>query len=1020
MCKSNRRKVKMWDWISNKMKRHHGVFLSGLMWMILWACNEKSTEGNADIMAGFELADGFQLELIASEPLVADPVDMEIDEFGRLYVVEMHGYPLDISGSGKIKLLSDTDGDGIMDKSVVFADSLILPTGILRWKNGLLVTDPPHVLYLEDTNGDGRADKKEVVLTGFARSNPQHNVNSPRFGLDNWIYIGHEPAVTTVLYADEFGDQGREVHFPDAADGPRLPVNARGRSIRFQPDKHQLELLASRTQFGHAFDTWGERFLVNNNNHVIHEVLPARYLQQNPFFPVANATQSISDHGNAAEVYPITDNPEHQLLTDIGVMTSACGITAYQGGMFPEPYDKVVFTAEPVSNLVHADVLNDEGATFVASRLFNNKEFLASRDAWFRPVNMYIGPDGALYIVDYYRQIIEHPEWMDDEVVASGALYNGTDQGRIYRITPKGSKPLNWSMGLDLGNYTISELVEQLGNENIWWRRNAQRILLDRGGEEATSALEKMVLNNSSALGRLHALWTLQGLNRLKPEWIERAINDPVAGIRRNGIVLAELQKDKLGGWKDELLAMKNDQDAKVRYQLLLTLGSFSDPDVNQARLELMLQDVNDEWVQLAALISPAEHTQGFLKKVLEVYDPGEVGFNPLLRKLAQLEANSQGINKLMPMLEAALSTEKEVGWQGPLLSGFAEGLKGNIPDEQNWYRLMDRLENVIFEHPSLAVRNGAIQLLQIRHWPKNRSLVKTRDKALVLALDRTKPDGERLVALNFLVMLDFEGRIEELRGLLTPDEPVTIQIATLKVLSRQHTGLYTSYLMEEWSRMSPEVRNVAVQTMLNSPDRMNLLLDGLEFGPIQASHIGWMNSVRLMNQKDETLRNRSRKLLAQVEGERQEVVNAYRGALEIDGDPKRGLTVYENNCAVCHKMTEKMGFAFGPDLASLRNRRYENILSDILDPNMSIADGYDLWSVELNSGETLQGVISAETPSAISLVNAGGQTVTVARKDIRNLIALDVSAMPSGLENSIDQQEMADLLAFIKRSQLE
>src|SRR5690606_10961286 len=201
------------------------------------------------------------------------------------------------------------------------------PTGILRWKKGVMVTDPPNVLYFEDTDSDGKADIRDTILTGFALSNPQHNVNNPVLGIDNWIYIGHEPAVTTQLYQEEFGDRGGEVYYVGKATSPRLPENARGRSVRMRPDRMGLETLASTTQFGQGFDLYGHHLLVSNANHIYHEVIAAPYLVRNPDLLISNATNSISDHGNAADVFPVTKNPEHQLLTDVGVFTSACGLT---------------------------------------------------------------------------------------------------------------------------------------------------------------------------------------------------------------------------------------------------------------------------------------------------------------------------------------------------------------------------------------------------------------------------------------------------------------------------------------------------------------------------------------------------------------------------------------------------------------------------------------------------------------------------------------------------------------------
>ena len=417
------------------------------------ACRNKPGSSGAveakDALSTFQVADGFKIEMIASEPLISDPVDMEIDEYGRMYVVEMHGYPLDKSGSGKIILLSDTDGDGNMDKRTVFKEGLVLPTSIMRWKKGVLVTDPPNLLYLEDSDGDGNANLTDTILHGFAITNPQHIVNSPIYGLDNWIYVANQESVYSRDYKEEFGDEGSEIIFYGAQNTPKLPRNGNGHSIRIRPDQNLIEMTSSNCQFGHTFDQWGHRFGCNNSNQGYQEVIANRYFERNPDLIISEATQDMSDHLNAAEVFPTTTHPDRQLLTNIGVMTSACGLTAYLGDAFPPPYNKnVTFVAEPVSNLVHVDVLKDNGASYSASRILQNREFLSSTDAWSRPVNLYVGPDGALYVLDYYRKVIESPEWMSDEAIKEGDLYAGSDKGRIFRITPKDAKPAEWSKGI--------------------------------------------------------------------------------------------------------------------------------------------------------------------------------------------------------------------------------------------------------------------------------------------------------------------------------------------------------------------------------------------------------------------------------------------------------------------------------------------------------------------------------------------------------------------------------------------
>ena len=972
-------------------------------------------------LSTFALAPGFQIELVAKEPLVADPVAMEIDEYGRLYVVEMHGYPLDKSGTGKVKLLTDTNGDGQMDQSSVFAEGLMLPTGIMRWKKGVLVTDPPHVLYLEDSDGDGKADVREVMLTGFAVSNPQHNVNNPVLGLDNWIYLGHEEAVTAQVYKEEFGDRGGDIHYPARPAGPRLPDNASGRSVRFRPDQFALETTSAKTQFGHTFDTWGRHLLVSNANHIYHEVLAAPYLQRAPDLLVSNASQSISDHGTAAEVFPITTNPEHQLLTDVGVFTSASGITFYGGGLFPQTFDSVTFVAEPVSNLVHADWIREKGATFAASRVYPEKEFLASTDAWFRPVNMYVGPDGALYVVDYYRQIIEHPEWMAEEVVKSGALYNGTDKGRIYRITPTGTKPATWPNSLRLGDATNEQLVEKLADPNSWWRRNAQRLLLDRQPKDISAALERMAANSGSPEGRLHALWTLEGLNQLRPELIRQALQDPVPEIRENAVKLAEGRLASSPALAEALVGLQDDPNAKVRFQLLSTLGFVNTPEAARARENILFRDVEDPWVQIAALSAVDVRQSGLLESVLQRFRPEVQAYSLLVERLSAMAGASDPPSRLQPLIRKAVQPgqDGQAGWQAPLLNGLAEGLKNKKASPGAWQAEQKLLLHTAFQHSASPVRQASLNLLKVIGLPASKETNAALARAAAVAADRGSSPEKRTEAIAFLALSDPAPHADLLKKVLAAAEPLPVQLAALRTLSALPDQTVSRFVVERWPALTPELRDAALNTFLVSEDRVRLLLDALEEGKIDPASIGWRRSVRLMNYANEALRNRSRELLAQKEEERQEVVKQYHPALSLAGEIENGKLVYQKNCAVCHQMGGAGGVAFGPDLGTIRNRRPESIMADILAPNLSIADGHDLWLVELKSGESLQGIIATETPTALTLRNYAGQESTIARQDIESLKALGMSAMPTGLEKGISQQDMADLLAFLKKGKI-
>jgi hypothetical protein len=363
--------------------------------------------------------------------------------------------------------------------------------------------------------------------------------------------------------------------------------------VRFRPDSFAVEPRSGETQFGHAFDAWGHYFTLNNSNHTRHEVIAARYLKRNPDLLVQTAMQNISDHGSNARVYPINRNLRVEMLTEFGEFTSACGMAQYWGGAFPPQFNGVSFVNEPVHNLVHRDVLRDSGSTFVASRARDGVEFLASTDPWFRPVNLTVGPDGALYLLDYYREVIEHPEWTSTSVQTSQNLYNGSDRGRIYRIVPD-SSPLPPARNLHLSQASDEELVRHLEDSNVWWRRTAQRLLVDRKSDSSVILLKNLFRQSPSALGRLHALWTLEGLNELEPALIESALSDSEAGVRENAIRLAEPHLKDEPALAAATLKLEKDPSAKVRFQLLCTLGFIDTPASRVAQNQLLLGGLED------------------------------------------------------------------------------------------------------------------------------------------------------------------------------------------------------------------------------------------------------------------------------------------------------------------------------------------------------------------------------------------------------------------------------------------
>ena len=949
-------------------------------------------------LSTFELETGFKIELVASEPLINDPVAMMIDESGRMFVVEMPGVPFDKSGTGKVLLLTDTNGDGKMDKSTVFADSLILPTGVMRWKKGVIITDPPNVYYMEDTNDDGKADIKQTMLTGFDTSNLEANVNNPLYGLDNWIYLADLPV-----------GKGNGIFYANDSNGIRLPES----SVRFRPDKHLLESLSGKTQFGHTFDKWGNHLMVNNSNHIYQEVIGAGYLRRNPDLIVSDATQTLANH---REVFGITKNPEYQMLTNVGVFTSACGLTAYLGGAFPEKYNNnVTFVAEPVSNVVHVDRLEPDGITFKANRILEHKEFLASTDPYCRMVNTYVGPDGALYVVDFYRQIIEGPEFMSEDVLKKVNLYNGTGTGRIYRISASDAAPPKWTNGLHLGQSTDEELVKKLDDKNIWWRNNAQRLLVDRNSDKAISSLTKMCQNSNASMGRLHALWTLEGMNKLTPDLIKQALKDPLPGIRENAIKLAELHLAANPGLIPALLSMKDDQDAKVRYQLLCTLGFLNTPEADQVRQQLLFKDINDKWVQIAALSATSSQSVPLLNGLLSKYDASTPAYASLVQLLGGIIGKSQNTNVIQQFLQKATSSKQNT-WQAPLIEGLAQGLGNRKPLPPNLGNERALLIHTILDDSSNSISRSSLHLLQVMGLPDGFQAKTALSKALRVAGNIKLSPDQRALALDFLALGNPKPYELFLKTLIKPTNPLPVQLAALRTMSAIPGEDISKYLLQQWPTLTPELRNDAINTFLASPERVNLLLDAIESGAINRGAIGWSQSVRLRS--GGKYMDRARKLLTETDDKRKVIIQQYEDALKLKGNPEKGMSVYQMHCAICHQIGGKIGRAFGPDLGTVHAWSPADIMTNILDPNRSISHGYDIWSVKLSNGKIIEGIISTETPTAITVSNTEGEVTNIARQDISSLTALRMSAMPMGFEKKINKQQMADLLAFLHQGE--
>lgn len=557
-------------------------------------------------MKKMSVANGFAVQLFASEPHVFDPVALEFDEQGNAYVVEMPDYPYEVEpgkGHGRIRILKDTDGDGKIDKSVIFAENVTEATSILPWKGGLIVTAAPNILYLKDTNGDGKSDVSEVLFSGFFQNNSEAQVTSLKLGVDNWIYANNRGQSGKVVYSKT----------PGAA-----PLEVRGADFRFRLDRDVFELETGPGQFGQTINDWGHRFFTENSIHLQQAIIPWRYTHRHPYMPSSKFNVSITDHEEIMfqEIPPAYWRAErsarrNRMYKEANLsrveyaedrFTGASGGTIYNGDALPDELYGNIFTTDVSGSLIHRDILTPSATSpvFVAKRADSekNREFIYSTDTWFRPVTFSVGPDGYLYILDYYRQHIETPVSIPDDLKAEMDFMAGSDMGRIYRVIPSNSsyKPVS----VNLRDASSAELLKYLSHKNGWYRSNAQRLLLERQDKAIIPAVKDLVSNAQDSRARLHALYVLEGMNALDIAIVKKALQDSEPGVRENAIILAERFPKTL----PLVIELINDPSKRVALQAVLSLGEFKGKAVTRALADAVKIHGQNEWFRSAVLSS--------------------------------------------------------------------------------------------------------------------------------------------------------------------------------------------------------------------------------------------------------------------------------------------------------------------------------------------------------------------------------------------------------------------------------
>ncbi|MBM3900679.1 MAG: hypothetical protein FJ379_01085 [Verrucomicrobia bacterium] len=587
----------------------------------------------------FRLADpGLVVEPVASEPDVESPVAMAWDESGRLFVVEMRDYPNSESG-GRIRQLEDRNQDGHWEQVTVFAEGLPFPTSVLPWSGGVLVTAAPELLFLKDNDGDGRAEERHVLFTGFRPGNPQLRVNGLMWGLDGWVHGANGRSDGELRAIEILRDHQwvRVEDLPEAERTTRLqPRSLRGRDFRFQPGTGRFETLAGRSQFGLARDDWGNRFLSWNTIPLRHEVFPDHFLERQTTTAGQDVLLDCLPSGDVGQVFPRTPPPLVFNNESASHFNALSGLHLLRSPTLGPGYSGNAFVSESLRNLVHRRVLVPEGSTFRAERREpDGTEFLASTDPWFHPVNVATGPDGALYVADFYRRFVEHPAWVATEMRAQVDWATGHRHGRLWRIRRAG-KPL--MRHEDLALLDARSWVRRLESPNGWTRDTVHRLLVTRDDQTVGPDLRRLIRSDARPETRAQALRIAAQLGLLSRKDLDDAGRDSHPRIREQvAWILAEPKDPEWNPRNDPaspsprlLDRLASDPDPRVKLATALAIGSEVEDHRRERLLDRIVQSTSDRWIRLAAASSSGRDRPEWFARPSVAGNPSTVRPPPL------------------------------------------------------------------------------------------------------------------------------------------------------------------------------------------------------------------------------------------------------------------------------------------------------------------------------------------------------------------------------------------------------
>ncbi len=940
----------------------------------------------AEAMGKMQLPGGFRVTLVASEPEVVNPTAFTFDDQGRIWVTESVEYPRESAGVGrdKVIVLESTRHDGRFDKVTTYKEGLNIPAGVAVGNGGGFVTNSPEVLFLQDSAGSGKADRQNVILSGFGRYDRHELPNSLTWGPDGWLY-----GMNGVFNEAKVEHDGVVDDFTCAI-------------WRWHPKTHKFELFAQGTSnpWGLDFNRQGDWFVsCCVIDHLFHMTQSGYYLRQGGPYPAQT------------HWLPSITKQQHQ-------MAAYAGLCIYDADQFPEQYRGALIMGNLHGSALNADTLTRNGATYAQH---NGPDFLQANDTWFMPVSQKVGPDGCVYFIDWYDRYHCYQD--------AGRDPQGVDRlkGRIYRIS-YGDPPV--VPAFDLQKMSSAELIKLLGHPNVWWRRQAQRVLNEKFDDRLIPQLQQMALDTADTTpAHMHALWLLVSQHQLEGGFHQKVLGSADAATRNWGVRgIGEMQTASEEIYR-KLEGMVNDPSADVRVQVAVAAGRLQKPEGLPIELAMLRNGENAKDPLIPTIvynnILPLIPKRG--AEILEMVekDPAiqknfgdTVGrwiadaVNALNRSPAQIVAGLEGAlpGSIDDLRRAAVERKTRSELVSVVDAFNTLGVKSDEAGKLFSAGTRERIVQIATGRTGARVPATIIAL-----WWRN---PKAMEAARAIIAD---PKAEAPVRSEFVRALGQQkdpANVDAFASLVADnDAPILIRQNAVNALGAMNDAKAAGALLGRFESLPPDLRPMVVNAMVLSKASAGALLDAIKAKSIAQSNMNENHARTISELGDSELGMKLSAVWGKVGTERDparaKLVAEYKTLFQSrGGDAGRGWKVFENKCAQCHTIYGHGGNV-GPDLTGVGRDNLDLLLSNVLDPSLVIGKPYYVYVARLKDGTVFNGLLVEDSPKEIVLKEPTG-THVVPRDQLSKLVQQNISMMPEGLEQTMSKEEFCDLIAFL------